>query len=322
MFWLAVSPVVTPPQTAVRATPMRLGTRDQKVWSAIESSVATLYDGAKALGPVVLIDDRGFFVAHQGAVEGNTVTAKLSETAFHLQVVSRERNSELVLLKADDFPSAMRAFHRPQGEAPEGTLFAVLGSGPIRASVSGQQRFGVVGSTRRGVPMSELRFEAPMSQFGTGLLLTDSMELYGTLNAALSNAAPPNGVNGFASSGQNIGPNALMVAYSVGPEFVRRVFDGFLSSSHEVVFPSLGVMCVDAIGGGALIQTVRKDSPADQAGLLSNDILLDIGGNAIRDQLDFARAMLKVEVGKKVVVRLRRSGQTQLREVILGETRE
>lgn len=329
MFWLAANPS-TPVDLRFRqeVRQSRLAARDQKNWNSMALSIATLTEGDRALGPVVLVEEQGFFVAHQGAVTGNTVTAKSRDVTFQLEVVSRERNSELVLLRAPSgFPETMKVFRKPQGDMPSGTLFAVLPTGPIRASISSNKRFGVIGTTRRGVPMSEVRFEAPSSQFGTGLLLSDTMELFGTLSGSL--ASSPTNANlaksfssGLVDQAGNIGPSAMMVAYSVGPDFVRRVLDGFISPSHQVVFPSLGVFCIDAVGGGALIQGVKKSSPAEAAGIAPGDILIDIGGMSITNQVDFARAMLKLEVGKKVVVRLRRGTNQQFREVLIGESGE
>lgn len=329
MFWLAANPHTPVDLRSYQEVQIsRLGARDQKSWNSMALSIASLTSGDRLLGPAVLVEENGYFVAHQGAVTGNTVTARSRDVTFQLQVVSRERNSELVLLRATDgFPESMKVFRKPQGDMPTGTLFAVLPTGPIRASISSNKRFGVIGTTRRGVPMSEVRFEAPSSQFGTGLLLSDTMELFGTLSGSLASASTGNGLsrtlgNGVVDQTGNIGPSAMMVAYSVGPDFVRRVFDGFLSESHQVVFPSLGVFCIDAVGGGALIQGVKKGSPAEAAGIANNDILIDINGMTIGNQLDFARAMLKLEVGKKVVVRLRRGTNQQFREVLIGESGE
>jgi hypothetical protein len=274
--------------------------------------VATIYAGGQVLGPAALVDAKGLFVAHQGAVNGDTVQARLGEMELKLTVVSRERNSELVLLRAEGYRGNAQPFV-PSGEQPAGTLLMVLPTGTLKASTSSARRYGVLASTRRGVPIAEIRFEAPKGQFGTGLLLSDSMEFYGSITGSLGQST---------TFGGNVGPLAMTVAYSIGPEFVRRVLEGFLSPSHEVVFPSLGVMCIDAVGGGALVQVVRKDSPADSAGILREDVLLDIGGVQIRDQLDFARAMLRHEAGKKILIRLRRGMTTMVKEVVLGRSKE
>lgn len=319
MFWSAASLV------CVLTAPVqeRLNDRDRSVWKRLSPSVATLVDGSRLIGPAALVDASGLFVAHGSAVVGDTVNAKLGEKDFKMVVLSRERNTELVLLKAEGYEGTARPFRAPTGDLPSGAVFAVLSTGPIRAEHSPTRRYGVLGSTRRGVPIMELRFEAPEVQFGTGLILTEGGEMFGTVNAALVPASQPKAGTGFTGVqakpfSTNVGPSALTVAYAVGPQFIRRVIEGFLSPSHEVAFPTMGVMCLDNIGGGALVQIVRPGTPAEAAGILVGDVLLDIGGQTIGDQLDFSRVMLQQEVGKKVVVRLRRGSGQQLREVVIG----
>jgi serine protease Do len=323
MFWSAASLALT------LAAPMqeRLSERDRAVWRKLDPSVATLFEGKKALGPAALVDTSGLFVAHGGAVTGNTVQAKLGERDLKMVVISRERNTELVLLKAEGYEGTAKPFRVPFGDVPTGTVFAVLSTGPIRAEHIPTRRYGVLGSTRRGVPIVELRFEAPEVQFGTGLILTESGEMYGSVNAALVPTQPKDGrsaqnLNGVRQFSPNIGPSSLTVAYAVGPQLVRRVLDGFLSPSHEVSFPTMGVMCVDNIGGGALVQIVRPGTPAEAAGIQVGDVLLDINGNAIGDQFDFSRVMLRQEVGKKVAIRLRRGNGQQIREVVIGRANQ
>lgn len=319
MFWSAASLI------CVVAAPVqeRLNDRDRTVWKRLDASVATLVDGDRLIGPAALVDATGLFVAHGSAVMGDTVNARLGQKEFRMVVLSRERNTELVLLKAEGYEGTARPFRPPTGDTPSGTVFAVLSTGPIRAEHVPTRRYGVLGSTRRGVPIMELRFEAPEVQFGTGLILTEGGEMFGTVNAALVPPQPKNagtGLTGIQAKPftANVGPSALTVAYAVGPQFIRRVLEGFLSPSHEVSFPTMGVMCLDNIGGGALVQIVRPGTPAEAAGIQVGDVLLDIGGQTIGDQLDFARVMLRQEVGKKVVVRLRRGNAQQLRDVVIG----
>lgn len=325
MFWSAASLALTLAAPAQD----RLSERDRVVWRRMDASVATLFEGNKALGPAALVDASGLFVAHGGAVAGNTVQAKLGEKDLKMVVISRERNTELVLLKAEGYEGAARPFRVPSGDAPNGTVFAVLSTGPIRAEYIPSRRYGVLGSTRRGVPIMELRFEAPEVQFGTGLILTEGGELFGSVNAALTPPQPKDGNNrmtqnlvGVRPFSPNIGPSSLTVAYAVGPQVVRRVLDGFLSPSHEVSFPTMGVMCIDNIGGGALVQIVRPGTPAESAGIQVGDVLLDINGNTIGDQFDFSRVMLRQEVGKKVAIRLRRGNGQQIREVVVGRANQ
>jgi S1-C subfamily serine protease len=119
---------------------------------------------------------------------------------------------------------------------------------------------------------------------------------------------------------QNSGPNPMMVAYTVGPEFVRHVLEGFLSPSHSVEFAVLGVMCTDAVGGGALIQSVTPGSPAEKSGLHSGDVLLNINSNPIQDQIAFARVMLQQKAGKKIAMVVQRGGTKLFIEIVPAKT--
>jgi membrane-associated protease RseP (regulator of RpoE activity) len=237
-----------------------------------------------------------------------------------LSVKGQDVLSQLVLLQANQWePGRAKPFPAPMGnERPGGALLAVLPSGPIRAEHVSSQRFGVVKPSNRMVPLSEVRFEAPATEVGTALVFSETGEFLGALNATLGKpqdtAAP--GIASHLTSPRTvfggsppIGPSELTVAYTTGAQLIRRVLKGFKSDSHQVDYPSLGVVCNDAVGGGAQVQKVLQDSPAQQAGVRFGDVILDINGSIIRNQVDFARVMLDQEVGRKIVVRIRRGSQ-------------
>jgi S1-C subfamily serine protease len=154
---------------------------------------------------------------------------------------------------------------------------------------------------------------------GTALVFGDNGEFIGALNATLGapQEVKPNPLGQGLSDparfpniigvGPKVGPSQLTVAYTTGAQIVKRVLNGFRSESHVVEYPTLGVMCTDAAGNqGALIQTVVPNSPAARGGLRPGDIIVDIEGGTIRNQIDFARVMLEQEVGKEITVRIRR----------------
>ena len=116
-----------------------------------------------------------------------------------------------------------------------------------------------------------------------------------------------------------VGPGDLTVAYTVGPMEMQRVVDGFLSPSRTVAHPAIGVYCKDHSGSGALIASVQADSPAEQAKLHAGDVIEQIGPFVIKDQFDFAKAMLKQKVGGRVDFKIVRSGTEMTIQVIVGQ---
>jgi S1-C subfamily serine protease len=76
------------------------------------------------------------------------------------------------------------------------------------------------------------------------------------------------------------------------------------------------VMCTDNVGGGALIQNVTAGSPADKAGLHLGDVLLNIAGVTIQDQIAFARVMLQQKAGKKISMVVQRGPSKLLVDIV------
>ena len=64
------------------------------------------------------------------------------------------------------------------------------------------------------------------------------------------------------------------------------------------------------VTNGALVNTVRQDSPAAKAGLKAGDIILEVDGKAIKGELDVARAIAEKKEGDVTITYIR-GGQRQ-----------
>jgi S1-C subfamily serine protease len=313
----------------------RLSPQERQIWRRMEPAIVTILQGGKALGPAALIDRSGLFVAHRSAVTGEQVSARMSDGhTVQLKVCGGDDLTQLVLLQAAKWePSKAQPFTAPvvSSRPNNGMLLAVLASGPIRAELVAGGRYGVMKPSRRLVPLSEFRFEAPAEEVGTALVFAESGRLLGALSATLSasdaNVGPRGGAGNLLDtsdrvvfSNQKYGPSRLTVAYTAGEQVMKRVLDGFRSESHQVIYPTLGVMCVDSIDGGAIVNQVVKGSPAAEVGFRIGDIILDIGGHQIRNQVDFARVMLDQEVGQKVTIRIKRGPRVLLVEPTVAKS--
>lgn len=326
------------------AGPMQAGVlprREISVWNQIKPAIVTLMGRNGPTGVAALIDDSGYFVAHSSGIAGNQISGVSdSGKTLSFSIVSQDKATMLVLLKTNDWVAgATQPFHAPSGEETESTdLIAVLPTGPLRMAYGTKHKLGVLNPSRRLVPLAEMRFEATPQSVGGALIFSSTGDLIGSLNAtligpesnqqAVGNSLGPRdrpqtqnsagGQFGGIRSNQysNSGPNPMMVAYTVGTDFVRHVLEGFLSPSHTVEFAVLGVMCTDAVGGGALVQSVAAGSPAEKAGIHPGDILLNINSNQIQDQIAFARVMLQQRAGKKIGVMVQRGPSKLILEIV------
>jgi serine protease Do len=311
----------------------QLSRQDADAWSSVQPSIAILVSGGTPQGAAALIDDAGLFLAHHTVVAGREVSGRLSDgRTLQLRRLAQDETTGFVLLEAANWqPGRVKALDVATSAPASGTrIFAALGAGPLRAEFVADGRWGVMGAARRLMPLSELRFEAPIQTVAGALLFTADGALLGAVNATVE--APDDGtqsankmqraLSGIAQSTIQIprfGPAQLTVAYTLGTDVMRRVVDGFRSDSHEVVYPAIGVFCRDAVGGGAEVERVIPSSPAAQAGLLAGDVIVDIGGAPVDNQVVFARVMMHQRVGSKVAMRVKRAGKTLLLDVVVGK---
>ena len=71
---------------------------------------------------------------------------------------------------------------------------------------------------------------------------------------------------------------------------------------------------------GALIDAVEKDSPAEKAGILAQDIIQKVNGKQIDTYIDVTRAISNTAPGTKVVMSIWRKGGVREIAVTVGET--
>ncbi|HVL39101.1 MAG TPA: PDZ domain-containing protein [Fimbriimonadaceae bacterium] len=310
----------------------QLTAQEQEAWKAVEPSVAMLMEDGKLVGTAALIDLRGYFLAHKTSVRSGNITARVgSGAAFPLRQRSFDDTTQLVLLIAPEWAPQGRPA-TPAGEVEKGErLFVVLTNGPVRAEL-GEQSLGIMNPSRRMMPLNEVKFESSDPAVGGALVFTQGGRFVGVLGATLAEPAmetakiPLGGGRAVSDSGLSLapktvqfGPQSLMVGYAIAPDMLQRVIDGFKSPNHEVAHPVIGVMCRDASGAGAVIERVVDGSPAQLAGLREGDVIVEMGGFEIRNQIDFAKVMLRQKVGSTLAVKVKRGQSYLISPVVVGK---
>jgi S1-C subfamily serine protease len=74
--------------------------------------------------------------------------------------------------------------------------------------------------------------------------------------------------------------------------------------------PALGAAVKDAPDGGALVGSVRPDTPAARAGLQPDDVILEVDGRAITGADALANAINEARTHGKTLLCVRREDQT------------
>lgn len=320
---------------------------EEAVWNRLRPSVVLVQTGDRSVAPAACIDASGLFLAHRAHIRFPVVLGRTSDgSTIQLRLAGVDETTQLALLA---IPGPTNRVFRPiatrsttaagSTDPMRGGLrtLVVLGEGPVRAELTSVDRVGIVNPSRRVMSFSEVKFESPLQRVGGGLVFDLQGRLIGVINATLadSQAIPtvvPDGVSALTPTAprlgssrlpsniqvRNFGPAGLTVAYSIGPNVIERVVEGFRSSERRVKHPRIGVNVVDAPDGGALILEVLPGSMAERAALRSGDVIVSIAGNRVSNQIVFARVMMDQRIGSSVEIVYVRGGEERSVLVEIG----
>lgn len=292
-----------------------------EVWNTVKESVAILPDAAgQPFGLAVMIDPVGYFVAHSSAIVSEPLTAVLEDgTQARLGRIGYDSTTQLVLLGAQNWKRSTRsAITVGDPDSPAKDMTMVTADGLVRSYMSRQNVPGVVQTNNRYIPLNEVQFERLSAPVGGALVFNRSGELMGILGATLTKA-PGLPINQKTSTETLYGPQALTVGYALSPKVLRRVVKGFLTESHEVQHPNIGVLFKDnPIPSGAVVTQVKPESPAAMAGLRVGDVIRKFDNEDLTGGLDLATRLFDKDPGESIVLHFDREGRPMKVQITVG----
>jgi len=127
--------------------------------------------------------------------------------------------------------------------------------------------------------------------------------------------------------GRVLGINTMIIGrgsgigFAIPSDIVRRVARqliekgsvqrAWLGVSFQELTPELAAHFAGSFDGGALINAVVPDGPADRAGLQAGDVITAIGDTKIREGRDLLRTVLQHGVGERLSLEVRRGNKTK-----------
>lgn len=288
-------------------------------YRSIPSSVAVLTYQGSPTGMAVLIDSSGLFLAHRSAVAESPTRARTGDGGrLTLDQVAVDEATQLVLLESrEPIPPGIAPVRVAAGPLAAGT--PVVGAVPAGAFPGMISRINVPGILRpslRYMPMTEMLFESLPHAVGGALVFASDQTLVGILAATLEPVGDPDGPNRqgvivqqrnrLASTPPRMGPRAVTVGYSLGPEVLVRVVSGFRSPDRRVAHPAIGAFFGSAPRGGASVEAVMSNSPAERGGLRVGDVILRVGDRPIADQYQMVALIFQQSPGTTLRLTIRR----------------
>lgn len=270
---------------------------------------------SSALGSGFVISADGFIVTNNHVIEGadEIMIEFFSGEELPAELIGTDPNTDIAVLKVDATDLPFVEFGDSNGDGSRVGDWVMAMGNPLGQGFSVSA--GIVSARNRalsGTYDDYIQTDAAINRGNSGgPLFNMNGEVIGVNTAILS----PNGGSigiGFAMSSAVVS-NVVDQLKEFGE--TRR---GWLGVRIQDVTPDM----VDAIDGldtarGALVTDVPA-GPAEDAGMLSGDVIVNFDGVEIEDTRELVRIVGNSPVGKEVPVQVLRSGDLEDLTVVLG----
>lgn len=303
--------------------------------SVVTISATTSDSGGTGSG--VVLNDQGYILtnAHVATLAGASLDAKLSvqtstgETA-DAELVGYDPTADLAVLKIDPSTPGLKTIaFANSDEVALGDETIAIGS-PL--GLAGTVTTGIVSALNRpisvassevtssdqssasqqaGVSISAIQTDAAINPGNSGgALLNAAGELIG-INVAIASAGTSQGEAG------NIG-----VGFAIPSSYAQRVAEEIItkgSATHGYLGSGVSdeTEADTVFTTGAVLQGVKSEGPAAQAGLKDGDVITKFGDAAIESATQLVAVVKQEAPGSTVTVTYERNGETSTADVTL-----
>lgn len=273
------------------------------------------------IGSGFIISDDGIIITNKHVVRDTQAEYKVltnSNDEYEVANIYRDPLNDLAILKI----KASNLKSLPLGDSTKlklGQMAIAIGTplGEFQNTIT----TGVISGLGRGITAGS-PFEGFVEKLDN-VIQTDAAISSGNSGGPLLNSSGEViGVNtAIAREGQNIG-------FAIPANVVKELIDTFEKQGGTFQRPYIGVRykmidkrtaLLNEVVEGAFIESVIKDSPADKAGILEEDIVTKIDGEKIDGENDqsLAKIILNKKVGDSMKLDVWRDGEIKSYTVIL-----
>ena len=283
-------------------------------------------------GTGFIITSDGYIVTNKHVVadeEAEYTVMMNDESKYDAEVVARDPTTDFAVLKIEgkDFPTIELG---DSDELKVGQTVIAIGNalGEFRNTVS----VGVISGLSRSITASSFGFG---SENLVGVIQTDASINHGNSGGPLLNlAGQVIGINtAIAQDAQNIGFAIPINEVKNSIESVKeygKIIKPWLGVRYIMINKSIAESNKLDVDYGALIirgeertdLAVIPGSPADKAGLVENDIILEVNGEKIDQNYPLMKAIAKFKPGDEITLKVLHKGEEKEVKVRLEELKE
>jgi serine protease Do len=267
------------------------------------------------LGSGVIVTEDGYILTNHHVVEkADEIRVALSDgREFRAKVVGTDAKSEVAVLKID--ASGLTPLTLADSDHVEiGDIVLAVGN-PF--GIGQTVTMGIVSATGRaslGLDYEDfIQTDAAINPGNSGGALLDvEGRLVGINTAILSRTGGNHGI-GFAI------PSNL--TRSVMENLIQhgRVIRGFMGVGIQDVTAQLARQFKVPEGSGAIVTEVHSRSPAEKAGLKTEDVIIEMNGRPVKDSRQLRLQVSQIPPETRVPIKVLRNGKEQTLHVVLAE---
>lgn len=263
------------------------------------------------VGTGVIFRNDGWIITNDHVVNGfDKVLVTLNDGREFKGTVRQVSESDIAVVKIEATNLTAASFSDSSKVKPGQFAMAVGSPFGLESTVT----FGHVSALGRQNEIPDARMQ-DRGRFYPDLIQTDAPINQGNSGGPLFNVdGQVIGIN-TAIASQTGGSNGI--GFAIPSNFAKTLAETLIEKG-KVTRSAMGLNPVDLapyqktemkIDGGALVKSVETGSPADQAGIKKDDVIVRINDAPVTRQMDVRLMMYKVEAGSKATVEVLRDGQ-------------
>jgi len=288
--------------------------RFAEVAAAVADSVVTIEatsESEGSQGSGVVIDGQGYIVTNNHVIS----EAAANPSKFTLKVVfndgkevkanlvGRDPKTDLAVLKVDNVDNLTVARLGDSDKLVVGEEVIAAGAPlGLRSTVT----HGIISALHRPVPLSGDGTDTNTVIDG---VQTDASINHGNSGGPLINMNAE--VIGINTAGKSLSDSASGLGFAIPVNEVKTVVETLIRDG-KIAHPTLGLTARSVsndVASGAQVADVKAGSPAEQAGILENDVVIKVGDRKVADADEFVVAVRQLKIGEPAPIEVMREGR-------------
>ncbi len=270
----------------------------------------------QSLGSGVIVSVDGYIITNNHVVEKSDEikVTLLDKRMFKGKIVGADPKTDIAIVKIDaaSLPTI------PWGDSEKlqvGEFVLAIGNPYGLSHTVTMGIISAVGRANVGIADYEdfIQTDAAINPGNSGGPLVNIMgELIGINTAIFSRTGGYQGI-GFAVPSNMVRP--LMNQLIQKGKIIR----GWLGVTIQEMTPEISQKFGLEKSKGALVSDVAKGSPAEKAGILRGDIILEFNGKEVKDVASLRNMVSQTKVGSDVTIKILRSGKEYIVRLVIAE---